>query len=86
VRAVGEHIKLKKTQREKVHRERLRLFMRNGGRVCQIVAQPAEKDGFDGLSVTSAIIFPIFFVLARILNIHWCNEICITLKFDDYGL
>lgn len=54
--------------------------------ICQIVTQPAEKDGFDGLSVTSAIIFSIFFVLARILNIHWCNEICITLKFDDYGL
>lgn len=62
------------------------LFMKSRGEVCQIVAQPAEKDGFDGLSVTSAIIFSIFFVLARILNIHWCNEICITLKFDDYGL
>ena len=31
VRAVGEHKKIKKPQREKVHRERLRLFMRKGG-------------------------------------------------------
>ena len=31
MRAVGEHIKFKKPQREKVHRERLRLFMRKGG-------------------------------------------------------
>ena len=31
VRAVGEHIKFRKPQREKVHRERLRLFMRKGG-------------------------------------------------------
>ena len=33
-----------------------------------------------------AIINFLFFMLARILNIHWCNEICITLKTDDYGL
>ena len=31
MRAVGEHINLIKPQREKVHRERLRLFMRKGG-------------------------------------------------------
>ncbi len=56
------------------------------GSVCQIVAQSVNKIHSDGLSVTSAIIFSIFFVLARILNILRCNEKCITLKFDDYGL
>ena len=31
VRAVGERIKFNKTTEKKVHRERLRLFMRKGG-------------------------------------------------------